>query len=920
MSAPTTPQSIALPAQDTASHPSRPFSPSPPRENIHTASRPPSLFLGAAVPASPSLSDSRSFNIFGLPGTPEVYRGGYDGMPRHEIAEDIFGFGGREQRSRKTSRVGQPGEVDRTTVTAELAATRDSLTMVRSMSSGSLSSTSSSSPPLGSASILATLANNADSDNASLHTSSLGRRSGRTSGFATPPDRFDISGPRTPQSARPSRVSMPNPSALSNSNSMPRLQQPTVVRSTSGRVVSFVPPPGRAVSTKTSSLGRPHKSRASMSPRSSLTTVMGESEESERERKYHSFSGGEGSRPRPMSYLSDLGPPIHFPTARPSVGSYFSHVAQSDKAAADTTADDKAAASMLEKGVIQVGGEASGEAAGHDQLGADDTLPGLDHNSGGTSERSTAPSRGEERAGSSREGSVESDTTRGHKLFYRNSIEQPSPKEAGAPVFTPFQPVDDSSSGRISPNAQDIGGGSTDGAAGGDDLGATDVDQPGEAGVIKAQMPGGKLEGKGGEEEVADGPVRGDPSSREGVGAEEFQAAQTVDIPIGEKQQSTEEEVEPVEKSQTSESKEDEVAKSSVASVEEKQESDRQDNGTIEDMSALGAKEARAVQSSDVPVGSAVIPVSKTETTVRVQPASARSAVLVSAQPRVHSMVGSIGESPAEPAADRLLSPLAVDQTSTDDRDSHHDDATETEPEPSAVPSPAPHPSAATGADRPVPLEDASVSAEDGDQEAKVVETAAVEREEADAAGSELELTGIAESKPRSSLDTVLNEITDDEVEAAQIPSELISNPADAQPSDGTVYIPPYAPRKSAPGQTYRLTTASSPPPADEDKFAVTLLAGIARQSRSDPLSLTIPHVELYLAWSEPRSWLWVPARKYIPSFNLHLVPSGKEVVLRDQASEDRAFEAEMRRGIVRGIVKGVVSRLPVVWRLADWV
>jgi hypothetical protein len=85
------------------------------------------------VPASPSLSDSRSFNVFGLPGTPEVYRGGYDGMPRHEIAEDIFGFGGREQRSRKTSRVGQPGEVDRTTVTAELAATRDSLTMVRSM-------------------------------------------------------------------------------------------------------------------------------------------------------------------------------------------------------------------------------------------------------------------------------------------------------------------------------------------------------------------------------------------------------------------------------------------------------------------------------------------------------------------------------------------------------------------------------------------------------------------------------------------------------------------------------------------------------------------------------------------------------------------------------------------------------------------
>lgn len=56
----------------------------------------------------------------------------YFGMPR-EMPEEMFTYGDREIRNRKTSRVGQPGEVDRTTATAELAITRDSLSMVRSM-------------------------------------------------------------------------------------------------------------------------------------------------------------------------------------------------------------------------------------------------------------------------------------------------------------------------------------------------------------------------------------------------------------------------------------------------------------------------------------------------------------------------------------------------------------------------------------------------------------------------------------------------------------------------------------------------------------------------------------------------------------------------------------------------------------------
>jgi hypothetical protein len=61
------------------------------------------------------------------------------------------------------------------------------------------------------------------------------------------------------------------------------------------------------------------------------------------------------------------------------------------------------------------------------------------------------------------------------------------------------------------------------------------------------------------------------------------------------------------------------------------------------------------------------------------------------------------------------------------------------------------------GADRPISAKDASVHAEDRDQEAKVVEKPVVGREGANVAGSELESTEIAVSKPRSSLDTVVS-------------------------------------------------------------------------------------------------------------------------------------------------------------------
>lgn len=155
--------------------------------------------------------------------------------------------------------------------------------------------------------------------------------------------------------------------------------------------------------------------------------------------------------------------------------------------------------------------------------------------------------------------------------------------------------------------------------------------------------------------------------------------------------------------------------------------------------------------------------------------------------------------------------------------------------------------------------------------------------------------------------------MTDDED-----PSLALVRRSDQGNTSPEVYIPPYKVRHSAVHRPPRPISPSAPPIEDQ-KFAITLLAGVSRQSRTDPLSLTIPHVELYLAWNEPRSWLWLPARKYIPAIDLRLVKTGQEVVLRESGG-GRHEVVEMRQGLVRGVVRGVVGRLPIVWRLANWV
>jgi hypothetical protein len=189
---------------------------------------------------------------------------------------------------------------------------------------------------------MATLAG--DGEIPSLPSSPRGRLSSRSSGYATPPAKSPSSLARSPTSASTVRTTLSNHSSMTSSRSMPRLHQPTVVRSTSGKGVSFLPPPGRlASSSTTSSLGKPRSSRGSTSARHSLPAGSGQVEPDKQ-------SHGQADRPRPISYLSELGPPIRgspIPKSRIAAG-----------------AGDKAAEQMLKAGIIEVKGGRSPTANG----------------------------------------------------------------------------------------------------------------------------------------------------------------------------------------------------------------------------------------------------------------------------------------------------------------------------------------------------------------------------------------------------------------------------------------------------------------------------------------------------------------------------------------------------------------------------
>lgn len=78
---------------------SRPFSPSPPRETWHTASRPPSLLLGA--PLVGTVAVSSALNIAGLPGTPEPYISQHEGIGQDVKEHGCFGYKERSDKDIK---------------------------------------------------------------------------------------------------------------------------------------------------------------------------------------------------------------------------------------------------------------------------------------------------------------------------------------------------------------------------------------------------------------------------------------------------------------------------------------------------------------------------------------------------------------------------------------------------------------------------------------------------------------------------------------------------------------------------------------------------------------------------------------------------------------------------------------------------
>ena len=95
----------------------------------------------------------------------------------------------------------------------------------------------------------------------------------------------------------------------------------------------------------------------------------------------------------------------------------------------------------------------------------------------------------------------------------------------------------------------------------------------------------------------------------------------------------------------------------------------------------------------------------------------------------------------------------------------------------------------------------------------------------------------------------------------------------------------------------------------DPASFALTFAASLTGHS-------TIPftssrRLELDLAWlDEPRSFAWVPGRRYIPEWHMRYVgPNAK-----GPDSNERSWYSPI------GLAKGVISRLPVVNRAADWI
>ncbi|WVQ62888.1 uncharacterized protein L199_001037 [Kwoniella botswanensis] len=239
---PTRKDSVHLPP-----HPDRPFSPSPPRENRHSASRPPSLLFGA--PPVGTVASSSNLNVEGLPSTPPRVSSIIPRSPSHDNVKNSPFFDRDSPARRRYESESSPS-------TSQAAQGRPiSIQSSLQRRDSESSTTSSASPPLGATSILSAIASSTPpraqgtpSKSPVIYQGHV-RISSDITNIRTP----TLDAPDSPKSYQSgfSSSSSNCDSNTSFSKSLPRLHQPTVVRRTSGRGLAFLPPPAQALSHST---------------------------------------------------------------------------------------------------------------------------------------------------------------------------------------------------------------------------------------------------------------------------------------------------------------------------------------------------------------------------------------------------------------------------------------------------------------------------------------------------------------------------------------------------------------------------------------------------------------------------------------------------------------------------------------------
>ncbi|WWC87586.1 uncharacterized protein L201_002476 [Kwoniella dendrophila CBS 6074] len=233
-----------MPGNQAVPHPDRPFSPSPPRENRHSASRPPSLLFGA--PPIGTVASSGSFNISGLPSTPR------SNLPRSSSNEDVryfkavdYGFASH------TRHESEPQAAYTTPATHEpCRRTKGDYDLGHIRSDSESSTTSSASPPLGATPILSAISPSTPPRGQDISAETPTRYGSHTRSPSTNVNTKTF--PEIPASPKSFNSGFSSSSSsygkMSSSRSFPRLHQPTVIRRASGRGLAFLPPPAHAVS------------------------------------------------------------------------------------------------------------------------------------------------------------------------------------------------------------------------------------------------------------------------------------------------------------------------------------------------------------------------------------------------------------------------------------------------------------------------------------------------------------------------------------------------------------------------------------------------------------------------------------------------------------------------------------------------